>query len=642
VSQKPYKARRKLLKPPSPDISDGIVHYPFVAIIGRPNVGKSTLFNRLIGYRLAITEPTAGTTRDRIAALVHLDDGRTFELCDMGGLGGTGDPHDKDVNRQIDLAMEYADAILLMVDARDGLIPMDQTIARRVKKLGKPMVLVANKADTRDLEITTAEFYQLGVPGDIICTSAREGFGRQDVLDALARLLPAMPVVPAEEREAVPTSRTVLVDEQAEEDDGQEQDADDESDDDESDDDESDDDESDESDEESTDDDESDEESTDDDAAADDAVGADDADDDEAPEEDPGAAHGATGAVIPPSPEELKAAKERILRIAIVGRRNVGKSTYVNQICGEERVIVSDRPGTTRDAVDVQTTIGGRQVVLIDTAGLRKRGKADDHIEIISHGRSMEAIKRADAVLLVLDALDKVGEVDKKLARFIENEHKACVIVANKWDLVRGSMTLDKYAEYVGMAIPGLDHAPVVSISAKTGTHARSPIELAFELFEQALTRVKTNSLNKTIGKALERRRPKAHFGRVGKVYFGTQIATNPVTILLFVNEPELFDGAWLRYMKNRLRASLPWKEAAIKLILRSRSALAKKSGGLGRKLEDMGALADRARWVEDAPVTNIGSVSSILDEDTVRDVLRRTIGRDDLDDEGPTEAPLL
>ena len=128
----------------------------------------------------------------------------------------------------------------------------------------------------------------------------------------------------------------------------------------------------------------------------------------------------------------------------------------------------------------------------------------------------------------------------------------------------------------------------------------------------------------------------------MGKVYFGTQIATNPVTILLFVNEPELFDGAWLRYMKNRLRASLPWKEAAIKLILRSRSALAKKSGGLGRKLEDMGALADRARWVEDAPVTNIGAVSSILDEETVRDVLRRTIGRDELDDEGPAEAPLL
>lgn len=629
MSQKPYKARRKLLKPPSPDIADGSIHYPFVAIVGRPNVGKSTLFNRLIGYRLAITEPTAGTTRDRIAALVHLEDGRTFELCDMGGLGGTGDPHDKDVNRQIDLAMEYADAILLLVDARDGLIPMDQTIARRVKKLGKPMVLVANKADTRDLEVQTAEFYQLGIPGDIICTSAREGFGRQDVLDALAKLLPEMPVVPPDQREAVPTSRTVLADEPAEDDDVEQ-------------DDDGDDDGDAEPSAEADDDEDADDEDADDDDDADDADDEDLGDTAEVAEEDPGAAHGATGAVIPPSPDELRAAKERILRIAIVGRRNVGKSTYVNQICGEERVIVSDRPGTTRDAVDVQTTIGGRKVVLIDTAGLRKRGKADDHIEIISHGRSMEAIKRADAVLLVLDALEKVGEVDKKLARFIENEHKACVIVANKWDLVGESMTLDKYAEYVGMAIPGLEHAPVVSISAKTGTHARSPVELAFELFEQALTRVKTNSLNKTIGKALERRRPKAHFGRVGKVYFGTQIATNPVTILLFVNEPELFDGAWLRYMKNRLRASLPWKEAAIKLILRSRSALAKKSGGLGRKLEDMGALADRARWVEDAPVTNIGAVSSILDEETVRDVLRRTIGRDELDDEGPTEAPLL
>jgi GTPase len=610
------KGRRRLLKPPSPDISDGSVRYPFVAIVGRPNVGKSTLFNRLIGYRLAITEPTAGTTRDRIAALVHLEDGRTFELCDMGGLGGTGDPHDADVNRQIDMAMEYADVVLFLVDARDGLIPLDQTIARRVKKLGKPVVLVANKADTRDLEVQAAEFYQLGM-GDLVYASAREGFGRHDVLDAIAKVLPEMPAAPPPPVEAPEDDEVeeIAHDERLEDDAPDERDT------------------------RGLDDEEGlhdtglepplaaeDEEVEEDEVADEEIADEDEHDDDEG--EGPRVVD-ATG----PAPAETPAV-EKLLRVAIVGRRNVGKSTWVNQLCGEERVIVSDKPGTTRDAVDVRTTIDGSPVVLIDTAGLRKRGKADDHIEIISHGRSIEAVRRCDAVMLVLDALERVGEVDKKLAQVIEAEHKPSVIVGNKWDLVGSRMTVDDWAAYIRMALPGLEHAPMVAISAKAGTHATAPVGVARELHAQSRVRVKTAALNRAITRAVQRRRPKPYQGRMGKVYFGTQIATAPVTVLLFVNEPMLFNAEWLRYLKNQLRRSTPWKEIPIKVVLRSRAALAKKSGGVARTLENMGALAERAHWIEDKPVENVKHVAELLDQDAVREVLHRTLGHDEDEDE--------
>ena len=537
MARSPKKGRRQL-KPPSPPLAAPGVRYPFVAIVGRPNVGKSTLFNRLVGQRVAITEPTAGTTRDRIAALVELPDGRKIEVCDMGGLGGTGDAHDADVNRQIDLAMEYADAILFLVDARDGLVPLDQKIAQRVKRLGKPTLLIANKADTRDLEVTAGEFYALGFPGELLCTSAREGFGRWDVLDALAKLLPA--------------------------------------------------------------------------------------------------AEGAPAPAGPPADDGRGGRGP--LRLAIVGRRNVGKSTLVNRLVGDERVIVSEKPGTTRDAVDVLCQVGGRDVVLIDTAGLRKRGKFDDHIEIISHGRAVEAVRRADAVLLVLDALEKVAAVDKKLAQTVEEEHKACVVVANKWDLVEQGMTLEQFAEYVHTQLPGLDHCPVVSISAKEGDHATAPVQVAFELDRQARVRTGTAPLNRALGRALERRRPKPRHGKMGKVYFGTQVAVNPVTVLLFVNEPSLFERAWLRYLKNELRKQLPWPEVPVKIVLRSRLSLAKKGGGIARRLEHMGGLAEQAHWLEDDPNSNVRDVAALLDEEEVAAVLLRALGPRGDDGEGADE----
>ena len=536
----PRKPKKRRLKPRSPDVaSQG--EYPFVAIVGRPNVGKSTLFNRLVGQRLAITEPTAGTTRDRVAALVRLEDGRVFELCDTGGIGGTGDPLDQEVNRQIDLALQYADVILLVVDARVGLLQLDRQIAGRVLRLKKPVLLVVNKVESRQLEMDASEFYGLGFEGELLCASALEGTGRSELLRRLGELLPA-----EEEDE-----------EQA-----------------------------------------SDEEQED----------------------------------------EGRAAAERPLRIAIVGKRNVGKSTLVNQVAGEERVIASDRPGTTRDSVDVLLEVKGKPVVLIDTAGLRKRGRADDNIEIISHGRAIEAVRRCDVALLLLDCLEEVTEVDKKLAGLIEKEHKACVIVANKWDQVQGGMTPEKYASYVAHHLPGLSFAPVCCISALLGTYAGTPIGLAFDLFEQSQEKVGTGQLNRAVAAALERRRPKAVRGQVGKVYFCTQVAKNPVTLLLFVNVPALFDAGWRRYLQNQLRSQLPWAEVPIKLVLRSRSNLTRRSGDLARRVEALGGLADQSRLIEASGHRHeIQALADEMDADDIKEALRDELG---LGHEAEEEAP--
>lgn len=530
--------RRRRLKPASPTVGGGDAGYPFVAIVGRPNVGKSTLFNRILGQRLAIEEPTAGTTRDRIAAVVELEDGRVFELCDTGGLGGTGDTFDRDVNRQIDLAVEYADIVLMLVDARAGLLPLDEKIARRLQRAGKPIVLAANKAETSALEATAGEFYALGIAGEVHCVSAKEGTGRSALLEAIAEHLPPPPE-PSDEADEV----------------------------------------------------------------------------DEVDEE----------------PEDPA---ERVLRVAIVGRRNVGKSTYVNRLCGVERVIASETPGTTRDAIDVRVRVGDRDVVLIDTAGLRKRGRADDFIEVISHGRAERAVRRADVVLLFLDCLKDIGNVDKKIAGMIADEHKTCVIVANKWDLVDERMTAEDYADYATKTLPGLSYCPLVTISALDGLHDTAPIELAQELYRQSLARVGTGELNRALAQAISLRRPKPVRGRIGKVFFGTQVATNPVTILLFVNEPELFPRAWRRFLQGQLRKGLPWSEVPVKLVFRGRHSLLKKGGRLARRAKALGGLAEQVRWVDDQPDANVRTLEAALDgavvQEALRDVIEATDERED------------
>ena len=529
------KRKHRRLKPHSPEVGGEGRGYPFVAIVGRPNVGKSTLFNRLVGQRLAITEPTAGTTRDRIAAIVSLEDGRAFELCDTGGLGGTGDSFDADVNAQIDVAVEYADIILFMVDSRAGLIPLDEQIARRLKKLKKPVIVVANKAETAALEAQAGEFYALGFDGDVFCISAKEGLGRSDLLAVIAGHLP----------------------------------------------------------------------------------------------EEAGQVEGTGGPVDP---------AQRVLRIAILGRRNVGKSTYVNHLFGSERVIVSATAGTTRDAVDVRVTVSGREVILIDTAGLRKRGKADDQIEIISHGRAEMALRRSDVVLLFLDCVTDVSQVDKKLSGMIASEHKACVIVANKWDLVRDQMDLEQFADYLAQELPGLSYCPLVSISAKDGDRGTAPVEMAFELYRQSMERVGTGVLNRALTAALTLRRPKPLKNRVGKVFFGTQVATNPATVLLFVNDPQLFPQSYRRYLAGQLRQHLPWGEVPIKLVFRARESLYKKGGGLARRVRGLEGLAEQARWVEDQPVANVSAIEGTLDAAEVQEALLDAFAAPDEGEEEPLE----
>ena len=574
------KKKRARLKPYSPEVGGG--RYPFVAIVGRPNVGKSTLFNRFVGQRLAIEEPTAGTTRDRLAALVPIEDGRAIEMCDMGGLGGTGDVFDEDVNLQIDLAIEYADMVLFLVDARDGLTPADERIGRRLLKTGKPVIVAANKAETAQLEITAAEFYSLGFPCEVFPISAREGVGKSELLEAIIALLEEHGLFVVKEEEAAEAAAQAAADEEAAE---LEADAD-----------------------------EADDEGDEGDADGDDAD-PDDADEQDGPVED---------VVAPRHP----------MRLAIVGRRNVGKSTFVNSVLGEERVIASARPGTTRDAIDVRVRVEGKELILIDTAGLRKRGRADDQIELISHGRTQTAIQRCDAALLFLDCVQDVRNLDKRLAGLLATEHKACVIVANKWDLTDDRMTPEEFADYIGKLLPNLRYAPVVAISALETTNVEAPIVVAQELFEQSLIKIGTGRLNRALSSAIQLRRPRPYRNLIGKVFFGTQIATNPVTLLLFVNNPELFPPSYRRYLGNQLRKTTPWEEIPIKLVFRARESLYKKGGGLAERVRRMGGLADEARWVENQPSENVRAIEDTLDLEEVQAALLDTFYQDEHGDD--------
>jgi GTP-binding protein len=546
------RGKKKRLKPFSPNVGGGALRYPFVAIVGRPNVGKSTLFNRFVGQRLAIEEPTAGTTRDRLAALVEFHDGRAIEVCDMGGLGGTGDPFDADVNTQINLAMDFADLILLLTDAREGMTPQDEEIARRVKRLGKPVVVAANKCETLQLEALAGEFYALGFDGEVHVVSAREGTGKSDLLEAIVAKLDE--------------HRLFEVDEPVEPEESEQEPGE--------------------------------------------------------PEQEPGE-----------TPSE-PLPKLRPMRLAVLGRRNVGKSTFVNEILGEERVIASDTPGTTRDAIDVRVRVGDEEVILIDTAGVRKRGRADDQIELISHGRARLALRRSDATLLFLDALADVRNLDRKLGGMILEEYKACVIVANKWDLVTERMSVEDFSDYCAKVMPHLSYAPVVGISALEGTNAESAIEVALDLYRQSMIRVGTGKLNRALASAVTLRRPKPVKNVIGKLFFGTQIATNPVTILLFVNDPMLFPRSYRRFLTNHLRKQLPWEEIPVKLVFRARQSLYRKGGGLKDRVKRMGGLADQARWVEDRPSANVKAIEDTLDLQEVKAVLLDTFAHGDEDED--------
>ncbi len=432
---------------------------PSVAIVGRPNVGKSSLLNAVAGRRISIVEPTAGVTRDRISTDVEWG-GRRFELVDTGGLGLVDEVGLKNhIERQIEAAMHEAALVVFVVDAKSGLLPLDADVAQRVRRLGKPVVLVANKVEARRDEFEAAAAARLGF-GEPLLVSAKEGTGVSDLLDRIVELLP-----------------------------------------------------------------------------------------DEAP-----------------------GPSEPALKIAVVGKRNSGKSTLVNLLCGQERVIVSEVPGTTRDAVDVSFERGGRRYVAIDTAGLRKRTRVQDAIEFFSLARSERAVRRADVVLLMFDLSQSVSQVDKKLAGFVVRNFKPCVLAANKLDLAGGGLADPaRWEAYLRQELPGLFYAPVSFLSAKEGIHVDETLALLGELYEQAGRRVTTPELNRVLQAARRAHAPR-HSGKQPKLFYATQVDVHPPTILVFVNEPGLFTGNYDRYLQNRLREHFGWGEIPIRLVYRRRT----------------------------------------------------------------------
>jgi len=430
---------------------------PVVAIVGRPNVGKSSLLNALARERIAIVDPRAGITRDRVSAIVaHRE--RYLEFVDTGGVGLVDADHlEAHVEQQIRVAIERADAIVFVVDVEAGLTPLDRLVADRLRPTGKPVVLVANKVDDPRHEADTAAFHRLGF-GDPLPVSALHARGRAELLERILAVLPAAPTEPP---------------------------------------------------------------------------------------------------------------AEPIMKLAIVGKRNAGKSTLVNALAGEERMIVSEIPGTTRDAVDVRFERDGQVFVAIDTAGVRKKARMTD-IDFYSYTRALRSIQRADVVLLLIDAEVPVAEADLKLAAAILEEYKPVVVTITKWDLAAERATPEQYQTYLTQAAPALRYAPVICISARTGLNVDEAIRTALRLHAQARTRVPTADLNAALRAILTQRTPSARRGtRPVKIYYATQIATAPPTLVFFCNEPDLIGENYRRYLENRLHEHLPFREVPLRLWFR-------------------------------------------------------------------------
>ncbi len=443
---------------------------PKVVIVGRPNVGKSSLFNWLAGRRIAIVDDTAGVTRDRMAALVQLgeeSEGRFFELYDTGGVGIVDrDDLSDHVEKQIETAMSEAAVILFVVDIRDGILPLDEEVARRLRYLETPVVLVMNKADTTQFDDRGGEFYKLG-RGKPIAISTHQNRNKKELLKLIEALL-------AEHHSDKPA--------------------------------------------------------------------------------------------------------EAVMKVAVVGRPNTGKSTFINMLAHAERVIVSERPGTTRDSVDVHFELDGLPFLAIDTAGVRRKAKLRDNLDFYSGHRAERSIRRADVVLLFIDPTQGISRLDKQLADYISKQFKPCIFTVNKWDLmIAGAETpsdaaLGKYAVMVQHAFRTMSYMPLAFITAKTGKNVKALLNLSQSLFKQANRRIGTGVLNRVLREAVAAHPPAMRENRTPRLYYATQVDVAPPTIVLFVNKPGLFDPTYQRYLLNVFRERLPFRDIPIKLYLRARS----------------------------------------------------------------------
>ena len=448
----------------------------FVALVGRPNVGKSTLFNRLVGQRRAIVEDLPGTTRDRLYGDAEWG-GVAFTVIDTGGLEiiesrkkrhprEEPEPLSKasvgfirEIRQQAEVAIAEADAIIMLVDVADGLTPADEDVAEVLRRSDKPVLVAANKADNPRREQEAYEFYALGL-GQVYPISALHGKGLGDLLDDLIAVLP-----PADET---------------------------------------------------------------------------------------------------PEPEALK--------IALVGRPNVGKSSLLNKLLGQERAIVSPIPGTTRDAVDTYLTWEGQPVLLIDTAGIRRRGRIERGIEKYSVLRAMKAVARADVTLLLLDAQDLVTAQDAHVAGYILAEQRSIIVVVNKWDLIeKDTYTMDAYTKQIRADLKFLDYVPVLFISALTGQRVHKILPLALQVYRERLVRIPTGELNRLVEDATIRHPPPHKAGKRLRFYYATQASVDPPTFVFFVNDTRLVHFSYERYLENQIRRRYSYLGTPLKLIFRAR-----------------------------------------------------------------------
>lgn len=441
--------------------------HPVVTIVGRPNVGKSSLLNSLLGRRYAIVDDMAGVTRDRVSATCRLD-GKRVELVDTGGIGIVDTQAlETHVEAQIEQALAMSDAVIFVCDAHDGCTSMDREIASALRRLNVPVTLAVNKAESNMAVATVSEFSELG--WDPLPISAMERIG----LDYLSELV----AEPLEDDES------------------------------------------------------------------------DEGDDDIAP----------------------------AVKIAIVGRVNVGKSTFLNHLAGAERAIVSEVPGTTRDAVDLLIEKDGLRVQITDTAGIKRESSVQDSVDFYAQRRAEHSIRRSDVALLLLDCTDNLTKGDRQIASFIVDECKPVVIVANKWDLASGQMDISDYADYIAKKLPGLHFAPIVFTTAAEGKNVLAAIDTAQALFRQASFRVGTPEINRVLEAARTEFRPPVKVRGNPKIFYGTQIAVNPPTLMLFVNNPRSFTSGYRRFLENRMREVLPFKEIPLRIIYKRRRSIFKK-----------------------------------------------------------------
>ncbi len=430
-----------------------------VAIVGRPNVGKSTIFNRLIGERKSIVDDTPGVTRDRIYGTVEWLT-QSFHIIDTGGIQIEDQPFSEEINMQVDIAIEEADVIIFITSAKEGVMTDDMAIARKLQKSNKPVVLAVNKADNQELQMAVYEFYSLGL-GDPMTISGAHGIGLGDLLDKVIELMPK---------------------------------------------------------------------------------------------------------------KELKP-YEGITSFCVIGRPNVGKSSLVNAILNEDRVIVSNIEGTTRDAIDTPFKVDDKEYMIIDTAGIRKRGKIYENIEKYSILRAMNAIERSNVVLFVIDGELGIREQDKHVAGLAHEAGKGVIIVYNKWDTVdKDEKTMNAIEKEIRAQFVYLDYAPIAFTSALTHSKVNKLIPLIDEVHDSCCMRIMTNVLNDVILDAQMMNPPKPHLGKQLKIYYASQVSVEPPTIVLFVNDPELLHFSYSRYIENKLREAFGFVGTPIRIIARKKS----------------------------------------------------------------------